>query len=219
MPFMKRCSIFALKTTGLIIERTTMSFASSSFTVLSFRNALDVPSIKIPTNGITFVLYVLPPLVCYFVVAVLAITPHTRTARVVLCPPTASLALRAALSMGMSLGKTERAIINAGFVVSVFRTDEYPERPDLHRFPSRSSCFPSPAVPSAGHWRKGRSCETSVLRIALRQLSWTPLILPQTFVVMAGNGHIINRISRAKHVQLIPSHSFSIHSFLRLRMH
>ncbi|KAF8552890.1 hypothetical protein OG21DRAFT_1590310 [Imleria badia] len=90
------------------------SFAS--FALLSLRN-IGVPSTKIPIDSTTFVLYVLPPLVCYILVAVLAVTPHTRTARVVLWPLVALLALRAGLSVDMSLGKTERKLNNIGLVI------------------------------------------------------------------------------------------------------
>ncbi|KAF8552918.1 hypothetical protein OG21DRAFT_1464965 [Imleria badia] len=88
-----------------------------SFTALSLRNALGVPSAKIPIDGPTFVSYVLPPLACYFVVAFLAVTPQTRTVRVALWPFVALLALRAALSLDMSLGKTEQKFNNINFVL------------------------------------------------------------------------------------------------------
>ena len=96
-----------------------MSFAS--FPVLSLWSALGVPSIKTPIDGPTFVLYILPPSVCYLVVALLAITPRTRTVRVALWPLVALLALRAALSVDMSLGRFERKSLNTDLVASVFR--------------------------------------------------------------------------------------------------
>ncbi|KAF8551998.1 hypothetical protein OG21DRAFT_1416889 [Imleria badia] len=91
-----------------------MSFAS--FAVVFLRNALGVPSTKIPIDGTTLVSYVLPPSVCYLVVALLAVTPQTRTVRVALWPLVALLALRAALSVDMSLGRTERKYLNIDLV-------------------------------------------------------------------------------------------------------
>ena len=112
---------------------------SASFAVLSpsLRNALGVPSTKIPIDGNTFVSYILPPLACHFVVAVLAVTPQTRTVRVALWPLVALMALRAALSVDMSLGKTEEKFNNVSFVVSGFDINlfKHPWRADLQRFP------------------------------------------------------------------------------------
>ena len=99
-----------------------MSFTSfATFVAPSLRNALGVPSTKIPIDGTTFVLYVLPTVVCKFVVALLAVTPQTRTARVALRPLIVLFALRAALSVDMSLGRPERKYLNIDMVVSVFR--------------------------------------------------------------------------------------------------
>jgi hypothetical protein len=98
-----------------------MSFAS--VVLLSLRNALGIPgpSTEIPIDSTTFVLYVLPPLICYLIVALLAVTPQTRAVRVALWPLVALLALRAALSMDMSLGKPEQKFLNILMVVSVSR--------------------------------------------------------------------------------------------------
>ena len=60
-------------------------------------------------------------MVCCLVVAVLAVTPQTRTARVALWPIVALLALRAVVSVDMSLGQSERKILDALLAVSVFR--------------------------------------------------------------------------------------------------
>ena len=106
-----------------------MPFASTA--VLSLRNALGVPSAKIPVDGTTFVSYVLPPLVCYFAVAVLAVTPRTRIIRVAFWPLVALLALRAALSVDMSFGKPEQEFNSANLVVSVFLT--HARMAELHR--------------------------------------------------------------------------------------
>ena len=96
-----------------------MSFAS--FAVLSLRNPLGVPSTTIPIDGTTFVLYVLPPLVCYLAVALLAVTPQTHTLRIALWPLVALLALRAALSVDMSQGEPGQEFNNTNYVVGVFR--------------------------------------------------------------------------------------------------
>jgi len=106
----------------LSTHRSSMTFASfASFSGLSLRNVLGVPSTKFPIDSATFVSYVLPPLVCYIVVALLAITPQTRTLRVALWPLVALLALRAALSVDMSLGEPAQKFLNIDLVVSVFR--------------------------------------------------------------------------------------------------
>ncbi|KAF8546977.1 hypothetical protein OG21DRAFT_1501766 [Imleria badia] len=56
----------------------------------------------------TFVCHLLPPILCYFVMAVLAIMPQTRTIRLVLCLVMVLLTLRAAFPMDISLKITER---------------------------------------------------------------------------------------------------------------
>ena len=63
--------------------------------------AIGVPTTKAPINVATFVSYVLPPLLFYFAMAVLAITPQTRALRVAFWPVVALLALRAAFSVDM----------------------------------------------------------------------------------------------------------------------
>ena len=92
-----------------------------SFTVSSLRDALGVPSTKLPINGPIFVSYVIPLVVCYFIVAVLAVTPRTRAIRVALCPVVALLAFRAAVSVDMSQGNPERKFFNIEYVVRIFQ--------------------------------------------------------------------------------------------------
>ncbi|KAG9318908.1 hypothetical protein JVU11DRAFT_1018 [Chiua virens] len=85
--------------------------------------ALGGPSAKISIGIIYFVLYVLPPVVCYFAVAVLAITPQTHTTRVALWPLTALLALRAVVSVDTSHEKPEHQISDINLmalVISMF---------------------------------------------------------------------------------------------------
>lgn len=96
-------------------EDSTMSSAT-----LFLRNALGVPSTRIPIDRTTFVTYALPLLVCYFLAAVLAVTSQTRTPRLAFWPLVALLALRAALSLDLSLGKTELKFNNTNFTASIF---------------------------------------------------------------------------------------------------
>ncbi|KAF9242034.1 hypothetical protein BU15DRAFT_44203 [Melanogaster broomeanus] len=82
-----------------------MSFAA-------LRDVLPVPSTPISIDPTSFVSYVLPPLLSYFVVAILAVTPQTHSLRVALWPLVTLLALRAALSLDLSLGKPELSFLN-----------------------------------------------------------------------------------------------------------
>jgi hypothetical protein len=63
--------------------------------------AIGVPTTKAPINVPTFVSYVLPPVLFYFVLAVLAITPQTGALRMAFWPVVTLLALRAAFSVDM----------------------------------------------------------------------------------------------------------------------
>jgi len=90
-----------------------------SFLALSLWVAV-YPSIRVPIDIVTFVSYVLPAILGYFVVAVLAVTPHTHALRVALLPIVACLSLRAAVSVDMSLGEPDRRFRNTAFVVSLF---------------------------------------------------------------------------------------------------
>ena len=63
-------------------------------------------STKSALNVATFVSYVLPPLLCYSVMAVMAITPQTRTLRMALWPVIALLALRATYSVAIVSNKS-----------------------------------------------------------------------------------------------------------------
>ncbi|KAG9308414.1 hypothetical protein JVU11DRAFT_11902 [Chiua virens] len=66
-------------------------------------NAIGVPSVKAPLNVATFTSYILPPLLIYFLMAFLVIKPKTRRLRVSCWPVLALLALRASVSVDMSL--------------------------------------------------------------------------------------------------------------------
>ncbi|KAG6373500.1 hypothetical protein JVT61DRAFT_6658 [Boletus reticuloceps] len=58
-----------------------MSFQAPS-AVMSMWNALGLPSTRIPNDSTVFVSHVLPPVVCYFALAVLAVTPQMHAVRV-----------------------------------------------------------------------------------------------------------------------------------------
>ena len=88
--------------------------------MLSLWDVLGVPSTRVPIDVSTMVFFVIPPIICYFVVAVLAVTPQTCNARVALWPLVAMLALRATFAVDMSLGNPEQAFFHAFFVVSIF---------------------------------------------------------------------------------------------------
>ncbi|KAF9244974.1 hypothetical protein BU15DRAFT_59143 [Melanogaster broomeanus] len=74
-----------------------------SFTALSLRDALGLPTLA-SINLASFVSYVLPAVLSYLGVAVLAIMPRTQSLRIALWPLVALLALRAALSFDFSSG-------------------------------------------------------------------------------------------------------------------
>ncbi|KAG8216343.1 hypothetical protein J3R82DRAFT_6420 [Butyriboletus roseoflavus] len=73
---------------------------------------LGIPPNKAPINVATFVSYVLPPIILYFVMAVLAVTPQTRVFRVACWLVIVLLALRAAFSVDIALGHFERKFHN-----------------------------------------------------------------------------------------------------------
>ncbi|KAF8447226.1 hypothetical protein L210DRAFT_3390662 [Boletus edulis BED1] len=74
--------------------------------------AIGVPTNKAPLNVATFVSYILPPLLLYFVMAILAITPHTPLLRMACWLVLVSLAWRATFSVDMALGTFERKFNN-----------------------------------------------------------------------------------------------------------
>ncbi|KAF8552899.1 hypothetical protein OG21DRAFT_1485819 [Imleria badia] len=79
------------------------------FTLLFLQYTVGVSSTEaLVDEATTFISHVLPPMLCYFVMAVLAITPQTRTIRLALFPVMLLLALRAAVPMDVSLKGTER---------------------------------------------------------------------------------------------------------------
>lgn len=144
---------------------------------MSLWDLYGVPPTRVPIGATTLVSYVLPPLVCYFVAAVLAVTPQTRAARVALWPVICFLALRAVVSVDMSLGKPEQKLFNTSLVASIFRHKPL-QASDSHGFPSSSTCSVSLAVHSTGCWQKSPLYGTSVLQTVLHRPSWMSLTSP-----------------------------------------
>lgn len=91
--------------------------------VSSLRGALGVPTTKVPISTASFVSYVFPPMVCYILVAVLAVTPQTRTVRIALCPVVASLTFRAVSSVDMSIGDPGQKYLNVDLLVRIFEDE------------------------------------------------------------------------------------------------
>jgi len=83
--------------------------------------AIGVPTKRAPINVATLVSYVLPPVLFYFVMAVLAVTPHTRALRVALWPVVVLLALRASFSVDTALSSYERKFQNDLLVSGFFK--------------------------------------------------------------------------------------------------
>ncbi|KAF8442305.1 hypothetical protein L210DRAFT_3536283 [Boletus edulis BED1] len=84
---------------------------------MSMWNALGLPSTRIPNDSTVFVSHVLPPVVCYFALAALAVTPQTHAVRVALRPLIVLLTLRAVLSVDMSRGEPEYSFLNTTLVL------------------------------------------------------------------------------------------------------
>jgi len=89
-----------------------------SFLALSLREAVYPPSIRVPIDIATFLSYVLPAVLGYFVIAVLAVIPQTHVLRLALWPVITLLSFRAAVSVDMSLGEPDRRFRNVVLVVS-----------------------------------------------------------------------------------------------------
>ena len=80
--------------------RPSIHYSIRSFAILSLWDALKAPLTRTPIDTAIFASYILPPLVCYLSLAILAIIPQTRSARIASWPIFALLALRAAASRG-----------------------------------------------------------------------------------------------------------------------
>ena len=68
---------------------------------------LGIPTTKSPINLATFISHVLPPLLCYFAMAVMAITSQTRALRATFWPVVALLSLRAVSSVVIVFNSSE----------------------------------------------------------------------------------------------------------------
>ena len=121
-----------------------MSFAASTMWA-----AIGVPTTKAPINVTTFLSYILPPVLFYFVMAVLAIKPQTRALRVALWPVIALLAFRAAFSVDMALSSFERKFHNDLAVSGSFEQSfSNLSRARLNRLvePYDDACHPFPLL-------------------------------------------------------------------------
>ncbi|KAF9242037.1 hypothetical protein BU15DRAFT_44354 [Melanogaster broomeanus] len=130
----------------------------------AFSDVLRVPSTPIPIDPKNFASHVLPALLSYFVVAVLAVTPQTHSLRVAFWPLVALMALRAALSLDLSFGKPERTFLNVA-LLSMFsiatRTLEW----TLAKEPLKRHIRPANATPSV-------SMDALDLAVTLRGFGW-----------------------------------------------
>ncbi|KIJ59718.1 hypothetical protein HYDPIDRAFT_100254 [Hydnomerulius pinastri MD-312] len=119
-----------------------------SFAALSLRDVLRVPLTRSSLDPATFALYVLPPVLCYLAAAVLAVLPQKRMLQSALWPLTAMLALRAVMSIDMSMELPERKFLNIDLVLSMFtiatRTLEW----TLAKEPLTRHIRPSQSTPS-----------------------------------------------------------------------
>ena len=70
-------------------------------------NVLGIPTTQSPLNVATFMSYLLPPLLCHFIMAVMAVTPRTRVLRAAFWPVLAWLTLRAAFSVVVMYDNSE----------------------------------------------------------------------------------------------------------------
>ncbi|KIJ13307.1 hypothetical protein PAXINDRAFT_100771 [Paxillus involutus ATCC 200175] len=120
-----------------------------SFAALSWSAVLRIPSIRAPIDPTNVISYVLPLVVLsYFAVAVLAVTPKTHSLRVALWPLVALLALRAAISIDLSLDVPQRQHLNVELVSLMFiiatRTLEWtPQKEPLKRHIHPTGATPS----------------------------------------------------------------------------
>ncbi|KIJ16650.1 hypothetical protein PAXINDRAFT_168165 [Paxillus involutus ATCC 200175] len=122
-----------------------MSLAALSF---KLSDVLRIPPTRAPIDPTNFASYVLPPVLSYFAVAILAVTPQTHSLRVALWPLIALLALRAATSLDLSFDVPQRKLLNVDLVLCMFaiatRTLEW----TLHKEPLKRHIRPAGATPS-----------------------------------------------------------------------
>ncbi|KAG1900364.1 membrane bound O-acyl transferase family-domain-containing protein [Suillus fuscotomentosus] len=80
--------------------------------MLPLLDVLRLPTTKVLLTTETFASRVLPPVACCFATAFLVLLPRTQSVRIALWPITAILALRAAISLDMSMGQPKLAFLN-----------------------------------------------------------------------------------------------------------
>ncbi|KAG2058216.1 hypothetical protein BDR06DRAFT_950650 [Suillus hirtellus] len=80
--------------------------------MLPLLDVLRLPTTKVLLTTETFASRVLPPVACCFATAFLVLLPRTKSVRIALWPITAILALRAAISLDMSMGQPKLAFLN-----------------------------------------------------------------------------------------------------------
>ncbi|KAF8838766.1 hypothetical protein BDN67DRAFT_1012866 [Paxillus ammoniavirescens] len=115
-----------------------------SFVALYLPDVLRIPSTRVPIDPTNFASYVLPPVLSYFAVAVLAVTPQTHSLRIALWPFVALLALRAA----MSLDVPQRKSLNINLVLSMFAIAARTLDWTLQKEPLKRHIRPARATPS-----------------------------------------------------------------------
>ncbi|KAG9313305.1 hypothetical protein JVU11DRAFT_5609 [Chiua virens] len=81
---------------------------------------LGITSTKRPVDVLIVVSYILPPILCYPLVAVLAITPRTHAIRVAIWPIVTLLALRAVVSENVSIGKSRPEAFDTALRILMF---------------------------------------------------------------------------------------------------
>ncbi|KAF8836145.1 hypothetical protein BDN67DRAFT_974581 [Paxillus ammoniavirescens] len=117
-----------------------------SFAILS--DVLRIPPTRVSIDSTNFALYVLPPVLSYFAVAILAVTPQTHSLRVALWPLIALLALRAAMSLDLSFDIPQRKFLNIDLVLSMFAIATRSLEWTLHTEPFKRHIRPAGATPS-----------------------------------------------------------------------
>ncbi|KAF9237751.1 hypothetical protein BU15DRAFT_75742 [Melanogaster broomeanus] len=118
-----------------------------SFTALSLRDALGLPTLA-SINLASFVSYILPVVLSYLGVAVLAIQPRTQSLRIALWPLVALLALRAVLSFDFSLGNPHGVFQNVELMMSMLLIAMYTLEWTLATEPLKRCIRPAKSTPS-----------------------------------------------------------------------
>ena len=105
---------------------------------------VHLPSMRVPIDTMPFVLYAFLSILGYFVIALLAVTPHTHALRIGLWLVVTLLSLRAVASLDMSLDDPDQRYNNTLSVVGIHFRVALPRRQthnscsvhdDLHNYP------------------------------------------------------------------------------------